>query len=130
LYSCTEQLRLLRALLLREEGETLWIGQGIPRAWLAPGKHVAINAAPTTFGEVSCRIEALADGAMSITLDPPTRGDAKMIRLCLRQPGGIKIASVTADDPAEISWADQTIALAHPRGRVKLHVEFHTVSGR
>ena len=62
LYSCTEQLRLLRNLLVREDGETLVIGQGVPRAWLEPGKHVAVNKAPTSFGEVSYRIEPQDDG--------------------------------------------------------------------
>ena len=46
LYSCTEQLRLLRNLLVREDGGVLWLGQGIPRAWLEPGKHVAVERAP------------------------------------------------------------------------------------
>ena len=57
LYSCTEQLRLLRNLLLREDGDVLWIGQGIPREWLENGKHVAVNSATTTFGDVTYRID-------------------------------------------------------------------------
>ena len=46
LYSCTEQLRLLRNLLVREDGDILRLAQGIPRAWLEPGKHVAVTACP------------------------------------------------------------------------------------
>ncbi len=34
-YSNTQQLRLLRNMLVREEGDRLWLGQAIPRAWLA-----------------------------------------------------------------------------------------------
>ncbi len=50
LYSGTQQLRLLRMMLLDEEGDELVIGRAVPRAWLAPGQHVTVQNAPTRFG--------------------------------------------------------------------------------
>src|SRR5205807_10571744 len=43
----------LRYLFLREEGDTLQIGQAIPREWLAEGKRCGIERASTYFGPAS-----------------------------------------------------------------------------
>jgi hypothetical protein len=86
LYSCTEQLQLLRTLLLREDQGVLQIGEGIPRAWLEPGKHVTVTSAPTEFGELSYRIDAEADGSMRVAIKPSFRHVPREIRLHLRNP--------------------------------------------
>ena len=46
---------LYRNMLLNElSGDgTLFIGQAVPRAWLADGKHIVVERAPTYFGPVS-----------------------------------------------------------------------------
>jgi hypothetical protein len=119
LYSCTEQLRLLRNLLVREDGETLMIGQGVPRAWLERGKHVAVNKAPTSFGEVSYRIEPQDGGTTRITLDPPTRRPATDIRIHLRDPRGRKIARV---EGADVSFSGEVIVLRGLKKSVELNV--------
>jgi hypothetical protein len=119
LYSCTEQLRLLRNLLVREGGETLVIGQGVPRAWLKPGKHIAVNAAPTSFGEVSCRIEPQDPGNVRITLDPPSRKPATEIRMHLRDPRRRRIARV---EGADVSISGEVIVLRGLKKSVELNV--------
>jgi hypothetical protein len=128
LYSCTQQLRLLRAMLLREEGDSLILGQGIPRDWLAKGKHVAINKAPTTFGQVSYRIDPQADGSMKIHIEPPTRAALKEIRLYLRQPEKRDIASVQSAGAApargKISHDKQTVTLSGATQPLDLIVKF------
>jgi hypothetical protein len=128
LYSCTQQLRLLRAMLLREEGDSLILGQGIPRDWLAKGKHVAINKAPTTFGQVSYRIDPQADGSMKIHIEPPTRVALKEIRLYLRQPEKRDIASVqsagAASGRGKISHDKQTVTLSGATQPLDLIVKF------
>ena len=51
---------LYRNMLLNEligEG-TLFIGQAVPRAWLADGKRIAVENAPTYFGPVTLHIES------------------------------------------------------------------------
>ncbi|HTL30044.1 MAG TPA: hypothetical protein VL282_12520, partial [Tepidisphaeraceae bacterium] len=122
LYSCTEQLRLLRNLLLREEGDVLWIGQGIPREWLEMGKRVAVNAAPTTFGEVTYSITPHEDGSMTVLLDPPTRNAPSEIRLRLRDPQrrGIKAVRSSIDHIED----GETITLKNVTERVQLDVSF------
>ncbi|OJW25275.1 MAG: hypothetical protein BGO49_05395 [Planctomycetales bacterium 71-10] len=94
LYSCTEQLRLLRDLLVFEQGDALWLGKAAPRGWLEAGKHVAVESAPTEFGPVSYRVDAQADGSMRVRIDPPTRRPPAEIKLRLRHPEGRPIAAV------------------------------------
>lgn len=124
LYSCTEQLRLLRNLLLREEGDVLWIGQGIPRAWLARGKHVTATSAPSEFGEVSFSMRAERDGTLRVHLDPPKRRAPEEIRLRLRHPERRSIAAVDAAPRAELAFSGETIRLRDVKAPVDLVVRF------
>ncbi len=55
-YSNTQQLRMLRMMLVKEEGEELWLAPGAPRAWLDTRDGFAIRNAPTNFGVISYRI--------------------------------------------------------------------------
>ncbi|MEO6436560.1 MAG: hypothetical protein ABIP55_12485 [Tepidisphaeraceae bacterium] len=116
LYSCTEQLRLLRNLLLREDGDVLHIGQGIPRAWLEAGKHVAVTKAPTDFGDVTYRVGSAADGSMKVQLDVPARRPPAEVRICLRHPKRQAIAAVDAPEGVDVSFCGETIVLKNARG--------------
>ena len=60
LRSGTQQLRLLRHMLVREDGNRLVLAQAAPQHWLADGKEVAVHDAPTHFGEVSYTIHSHA----------------------------------------------------------------------
>ena len=73
LYSGTQQLLLLRNMLIREDGDQLWLGQAIPRPWLENGKEVRVDDAPTLFGKTSYAMQS-RDGARRILVDlaPPT----------------------------------------------------------
>jgi len=95
LYSCTQQLRLLRNMLLREDGQTLRIGDAIPRAWLEDGKKINVREAPTEFGDVSYSIiSAAKKGLIQIKLTPPTRRAPKLIHITLRHPTQTPIRAV------------------------------------
>lgn len=125
-YSCTQQLRLLRNMLLREAGNDLVIGQGIPRAWLEPGKPIEITAAPTMFGPVSCRIESADSKTTRIKLDPPTRTAPHEIQFHLRHPQGLKVESVEVKsaDQATAKADGEVIRLTNADGPVELEVKF------
>lgn len=125
LYSCTEQLRLLRNLLVREDGSVLWLGQGLPRAWLEQGKHVAVTSAPSEFGELSYRIDPQTDGTMRITIDPPTRRVPAEVRLRLRHPQMQKIAAVDCPRAVEVDAAKETVVLRNLNAAVDLLVHFN-----
>jgi hypothetical protein len=123
LYSCSQQLRLLRMMLLREEGNTLWIGQAIPRDWLKPGRQVVVRGAPTAFGDVGFRINAAADG-MQVRLHPPTRKPPSTILLRLRDPRQRNIASVTVNEAPHRVFVGETIELKGIDGPAHIRVTF------
>lgn len=75
----------LRCLFVREEGDTLLLGQAIPRDWLRPGGRCGIERAATYFGPASVVYEAGKNGITAHVLGP-TRNPPKWIRVRFRGP--------------------------------------------
>ncbi|HXE11654.1 MAG TPA: hypothetical protein VN633_06020 [Bryobacteraceae bacterium] len=88
---------LYRNLLLREfDDHTLILGQATPRNWLADGKRIEVDHAPTYFGNVSFHIASHAgSGTISAHVDLPSHPPALLIRL--RHPEAKPIRSVTVN---------------------------------
>ncbi len=63
---------LLRHMLVHERGEELHLLPAVPDWWLAEGKEIRVDRAPTHFGVLSLRVRSKADG-LELELDPPTR---------------------------------------------------------
>ena len=102
-YSLTQQLRLLRNMLIWEDGDTLRIANAVPREWLKPGKKIAAKDAPTLFGPASFSITSNADGTMRVHVVPPTRTPPAKIVIRLRHPEGRSISSVVRSDRSDPS---------------------------
>lgn len=86
----------LRDVLVREEGETLWLAAGVPRRWLAPGRKIGLRDAPTYFGPASYRIEANESG-VEARVELPRRNPLRTAWLVLRAPEGKKMRAVEID---------------------------------
>lgn len=94
----------LRSLLVQDydldnngEPETLRLLFATPRRWLENGKTIAVERAPTSFGEVSIRVESkLASGEVIARLNVPEKNAAKRTLLRIRLPDGWKITSALA----------------------------------
>jgi hypothetical protein len=127
-------LETLRVMLVHEtldrtgKPHGLQLAYATPRAWLRPGKRIAVTGAPTSFGPVSFTIEA---GARSIVVavDVPA-GRPKSLRLRLRLPGGQRITGVTLQGRPyrRVDVVSGTIDLTGRRGPVELTVRH--VQGR
>jgi hypothetical protein len=77
--------------------DTLRLLYGAPRRWLADGKEIRMEKAPTMFGEVSCRVRSrLSEGYVEIQVTPPPRGP-KTFLLRAPLPAGWRAASVEVD---------------------------------
>jgi hypothetical protein len=115
----------VRDLLVREEGDTLWLAAGTPRRWLAPGEKVEVRAGPTYFGPVSYRLEANAEGVEArVTL--PIRNPARAAWLVLRAPTGKHMRSVEVDGNP---WTDfdpslERIGLPMRTGEIHIKARF------
>jgi hypothetical protein len=91
-----------RSLLVREDGDALWLGAGLPRRCLAPGKAIAINGAPTYFGAASLTLKA-AESSVEALVELPTRNPLRTAWLVLRLPNEKPIRSVVIDGKP---WTD------------------------
>jgi hypothetical protein len=86
----------LRLMFVHEQGADLYLGQAIPRYWLAHGNTVGIEHAASHFGPLSLRLRSQADGGqITAVLVPPERNRPHSIYLRLRHPQGKPIRSVT-----------------------------------
>lgn len=103
-------LETLRYLLIQDwdldddgQPETLRLLYGAPSRWLADGRTLSVERAPSAFGEISFRIESrLNQGEVLAALEPLARGPARcMLRLPL--PGGWRVTK--ARDAAGKTYA-------------------------
>jgi len=89
-------LRLMRDMLVREEGDGLVLAGSCPRAWLSEGKSLSVTDLPTHFGPVSYRLRV---NAAKITGSLDFRFHAAPGSVCirLRRPEGVVPCRVRVD---------------------------------
>jgi hypothetical protein len=120
-------LRNVRLMLVMENGDSLWLARGTPRAWLRQGERIAVSHAPTFFGEVSYSIESDANNrSISAVIDLPIRETPKAVFLRLRHPTGAKITGVLVNGK---TWTDfdparEVIVLKGLFGRVTVTARY------
>lgn len=123
--SFQQQLRYLLVQDFDTQGDdgradTLRLLFATPRKWLADGKEIRVERAPTQFGEVSVHVESrLKDGEVTAELKLPERTPAKTF-LRLRLPDGWRVSGAEANGQRLDVENGETINLAAVRGDVKL----------
>jgi len=91
-------LENFRNMLIMEDGESLWVGRGTPRAWLEQGKRISVERAPTYFGAASFEIVSdAANGSITATVRVPDRRPPKSVLVRLRHPQAAPIRSVAVN---------------------------------
>jgi hypothetical protein len=102
---------LVRWMLVFEDPdeETLYFGRAIPRDWIASGKMIRINQAPTRWGRVDFQLVHDKEHRILANIVLPDQGELpKMLHVSFRVPSGSTVASMTVNG--------RTIA---PAGRFK-----------
>jgi hypothetical protein len=95
-------LATLRLMLVHETSDAAGAPRGLelafatPRAWLGPGRRIAVRAVPTSFGPVSFTLESRARSVQAV-LEVPERSPPRTLRLRLRRPRGDRITDVTVN---------------------------------
>jgi hypothetical protein len=115
-------LQMLRYLLVQDyntdddgRADTLRLCFATPRRWLEDGKEIAIERAPTLFGDVSFQIKSdLKNNRVTAEIDMPTRAPAHTF-LRFRLPPGKQIAS--ANFPIA---SPETLDLTDQRGKCRV----------
>jgi hypothetical protein len=103
-------LETLRLMLVHETRGHEGLPRGLelafatPRAWLEPGKSIAVHDAPTSFGPVSYSLTRTAS-AVRVEVDVPPSAQLRSLKVRLRLPG-----------------ATRTIDLSGRHGHVALNV--------
>jgi hypothetical protein len=112
----------LRAFLLHEEGERLWLAPGAPRAWFADGQTFAISKLASHFGPVSYTVTAGPDRVVAHITAPQRRRPAELL-LRVRRPGAAAIQRVLVNGKPHAAFdpAQETISL--PTDEATLNVE-------
>jgi hypothetical protein len=100
--------------------DTLRLLFATPRKWLADGKQITVERAPTHFGDVSVSVQSrLKAGEVTAELKLPQRTPAKTL-LRLRLPEGWRVGGAEANGVKLEVQKGETINLAPVRGDVKL----------
>ena len=113
----------LRYLFVREEGDTLLIGQAVPRDWLRAGQTCGIERTATHFGTTSVRYES-GENQITARLDGPTRNPPAQIRLRFREPTGRPLAAVTVNGKPWQKFKDDWVELPGNIGQATLVAGF------
>jgi hypothetical protein len=126
-YSNTQQLRMLRMMLVREEGNSLLLASGTPRAWLQAGENISVERAPTPYGLLSYNLAADISGRQfRATIEPLAAGNGnypQRVQLWLRIPRvGEKPKGVTLNGKPWSSFHDEVIDLPGIMLREKLEI--------
>jgi hypothetical protein len=106
-------IQWMRQMLIMERGDSLELGLGVPRAWMADGKRVKTTAAATHFGRLDMEITSqAAGGKITASVQLNKTAFPKTIRLRLRHPDGRPIRSATVNGKtAVVNSLRQTIEL-------------------
>jgi hypothetical protein len=127
LRSGTQQLRLLRMMLVREQGERLILAQAAPQHWLKHGQRVEVNNAPTMFGPMSYTIQSSVDqGRVTVQVIPPRRNPCKEIQVFVRHPEGRPIQQVLVGGRPLNTFDAGSVTLRNPREPLTLELRYGT----
>jgi len=110
---------LYRNMLLNELSgdDTLLIGQAVPRAWLADGKRLAVESAPTYFGPIKLQIEsAAATGGITAKIEFTGDRRPRTLLVRLRHPDKKLLRSVTVNgaDWLDFDAAKEWVRIQNP----------------
>lgn len=91
-------LERLRNMLVMEEGASLWLAKGTPRAWLKQGKRIAVKNMPSHFGPLDFEIVSDAGHSrITATVQLPSRRAPEQALLRLRHPQSAPMQTVTVN---------------------------------
>jgi hypothetical protein len=102
-WAAAEWVLMMRSLFVREEGDRLVLGSGLPPAWLGGREVMRLGPTPTPYGPVTVRVEPHDDGA-HVRWEAAWRGAPPAIEVALpgRRPvtvGGDERSATVAEAP-------------------------------
>jgi hypothetical protein len=118
-------LTWLRMLLVREDGDKLYLDSGAPKNWFRPGRTIEVRDAATFFGRIGFRIDSHAEtGFVDASVDVPAGFRAKELLLRVRHPEGKKISRVEVDGAPWTRFDEREFISLPASGAKKIRVYF------
>jgi hypothetical protein len=106
---------LVRWMLVLEDSDEdrLYLAKGVPRDWVASGKEIRIDRAPTRWGRVNFNLAANSSSkSVAATIDLARPGAPKELHLKLRLPSQRKLQTVTVNGrPANLGGAQNDVVM-------------------
>ncbi len=91
----------LRMMFIQEVGDTLYLGRGLPRAWVGSEEEVAISNAATYFGPMSLAYQSLDGGRRIVArIEPPTRKPPRQVIVRFRHPEKLRLTGARVNGQA------------------------------
>ena len=125
-----ETLDMLRFMLILEERKNnvdtgiIYLARGTPRAWLADGKTIVVERAPTDYGTISFTLESkVHEGVISAHIEAPRRRRYQAIRLYLRWPDSLPLKQVLVNGQKYQDFDAANGYITLPEGPAKFEVE-------
>lgn len=89
---------LVRWMLVLEDSDAdrLYLGRALPREWVASGKEIRIDSAPTRWGKVAFRM-VTQERRVQATVELERPGAPAELHVKLRVPGSMKLGAVTVN---------------------------------
>lgn len=123
----------LRLMLIRETFDAgtglpqgLYLADAAPRPWLAPGRRIRVQQAPTCFGPVSYTLSVTPSGRrVTAEVEVPARDPVEELGLKLRLPDGRRIRAVTVNGKRHERFdaTAETIDLSGLKGSLRVVAE-------
>ena len=117
----------LRGMLVMEEGSSLWLARGTPRAWLRQGEKIAVQNMPTHFGTVDYEIVSDVDhGRITATVTMPSRRLPNVVLLRLRHAKAAAMQRVIVNGEVwkDFDAAREFVRLYGMAGRVRVEAAY------
>ncbi len=115
---------LLRNMMVREEGDSLHLLSAVSPEWIGAGKRIAVERAPTWFGEVGLSLEMPDETSAVLRLRSAFTTPPKA--LVLHLPWFMEVTSVQADG---VTLAVSGDAVALPAGTKEVRIAWHRRAG-
>ncbi|MDO8682395.1 MAG: hypothetical protein Q7N50_02805 [Armatimonadota bacterium] len=111
-----------RWMLYMEDGETLKLLPGVPRAWLEHGKRIELDSVATYFGPVSLKVESLLEqGVIRAEVICSSNRKPKRIALRLPHPQGRKAIEAIG---GTYDASTETVTIETFKGRADVTLRF------
>lgn len=120
-------VRLVRDMLVMENGDRLDLAMGTARDWLASGKPIGVDNACTHFGPVSYQMQyERAQSTVAGEVNQANNATAATTVLHIRLPGGLRVKSVNPESGAIVLPDGSGIHWNALRGKMKFQATVGT----